>query len=185
MFHTNVKVWGGRFTHFFLPPSCRNARQNRHTLTRSIVAFSVACESANATHSSSPYPAIFLYGLRCKVKMTALPSALEAELHATHCKEARGMRQWYSSFLFARVPPDVIYLQLCTSPGCWCIFLVYNLSTIYIYIYKWVYVCVRVCLLVCSGITLERLERFQPNLVHIWLYVCVRILCIYYIYFIS
>jgi hypothetical protein len=42
----------------------------------------------------------------------------------------------------------------------------------------------RVCVFVCSSITLERLERFRPNLVHIWLYVCVRILCIYiYIFF--
>jgi hypothetical protein len=39
-----------------------------------------------------------------------------------------------------------------------------------------VYVCV------CPHITLERLERFQPNLVHILLYVCVRILRMYYIY---
>jgi hypothetical protein len=38
------------------------------------------------------------------------------------------------------------------------------------------------CLYVCPGITLERLERFQPSLVHILLYVCVRILCMYYIY---
>jgi hypothetical protein len=45
------------------------------------------------------------------------------------------------------------------------------------------YVCVCACVFVCSGITLERLERFRPNLVHIWMYVCVRILCIYYIYF--
>jgi hypothetical protein len=42
--------------------------------------------------------------------------------------------------------------------------------------------CVCVCVCVCSSITLERLERFQPNLVHILLYVCLRILCIYYIY---
>jgi hypothetical protein len=35
---------------------------------------------------------------------------------------------------------------------------------------------------VCSSITLERLERFQPNLVHILLYVCIRILCICFIY---
>jgi hypothetical protein len=35
---------------------------------------------------------------------------------------------------------------------------------------------------VCPGITLERLEQFQPNLVHTLLYVCVRILCPYYIY---
>jgi hypothetical protein len=28
-----------------------------------------------------------------------------------------------------------------------------------------------VCVFVCPGITLERLERFQPNLVHILLYV--------------
>jgi hypothetical protein len=38
-----------------------------------------------------------------------------------------------------------------------------------------------VCVFVCPGITLERLERFRRNLVHILLYVCVRILCIYYI----
>jgi hypothetical protein len=38
------------------------------------------------------------------------------------------------------------------------------------------FVCV--CVYVCPGITLECLERFQPNLVHILLYVCVRILCI-------
>jgi hypothetical protein len=35
---------------------------------------------------------------------------------------------------------------------------------------------------VCVCITLERLERFQPNLVHILLYVCVRILCMFYTY---
>jgi hypothetical protein len=35
---------------------------------------------------------------------------------------------------------------------------------------------------VYSSITLERLERFQPNLVHIMLYTCVRILCVFYIY---
>jgi hypothetical protein len=40
-----------------------------------------------------------------------------------------------------------------------------------------------VCVFVCPSITLERLERFQPNLVHILLYVCVRILCIFYKYF--
>jgi hypothetical protein len=40
-----------------------------------------------------------------------------------------------------------------------------SLPHIYIYIYKWMYVCV------CSSITLERLERLQPNLEHIWLYV--------------
>jgi hypothetical protein len=44
------------------------------------------------------------------------------------------------------------------------------------------YVCVCECVCVCPGITLERLERFQPNLVHILLYVCIRILCMYYIY---
>jgi hypothetical protein len=43
-----------------------------------------------------------------------------------------------------------------------------------------VYVCVCVC--VCPGITLERLERFRPKLVHTLLYVCVRILCMFYIY---
>jgi hypothetical protein len=36
------------------------------------------------------------------------------------------------------------------------------------------FVCV--CMCVCPGITLERLERFRPNLVHTLLYVCVRIL---------
>jgi hypothetical protein len=35
---------------------------------------------------------------------------------------------------------------------------------------------------VCPGITLERLERFRPNLVHTLLYVCVRILCVLYIF---
>jgi hypothetical protein len=49
-----------------------------------------------------------------------------------------------------------------------------------IYIYKKKYVCV--CVRVCPGITLERLERFRPNLVHILLYVCVRILCMFYTY---
>jgi hypothetical protein len=39
-----------------------------------------------------------------------------------------------------------------------------------------------VCVFVCWSITLERLERFQPNLVHILLYVCVRILCMFFIY---
>jgi hypothetical protein len=39
-----------------------------------------------------------------------------------------------------------------------------------------------ICVCVCSSITLERLERFRPNLIHILLYVCVRILCIYYMY---
>jgi hypothetical protein len=37
----------------------------------------------------------------------------------------------------------------------------------------YVCVCVCVCAFVCLGITLERLGRFQPNLVHILLYVCV------------
>jgi hypothetical protein len=46
---------------------------------------------------------------------------------------------------------------------------------IYIYIYK--HGCM--CVFVCSGITLERLERFRPNFIHIWLYVCVRILCMF------
>jgi hypothetical protein len=45
-----------------------------------------------------------------------------------------------------------------------------------------VFVCVCVCVFVCPGITLERLERFQPNLVHTLLYVCERILCMFYIY---
>jgi hypothetical protein len=39
-----------------------------------------------------------------------------------------------------------------------------------------------VCVFVCSSITLERLERFQPNLVHILIYVYVRTLCMFYIY---
>jgi hypothetical protein len=42
--------------------------------------------------------------------------------------------------------------------------------------------CVCVCVCVCPGITLERLERFRPNLAHTLLYVCVRILCMFYIY---
>jgi hypothetical protein len=46
----------------------------------------------------------------------------------------------------------------------------------------YVYVCLCVCVCVSPGITLERLERFRPNLVHTFLYVCVRILCIFYIY---
>jgi hypothetical protein len=49
-----------------------------------------------------------------------------------------------------------------------------------IYIYK--NGCMFVCVFVCSGITLERLERFRSNLVHMWLYVCARILCIYSYY---
>jgi hypothetical protein len=43
-----------------------------------------------------------------------------------------------------------------------------------------VYMCL--CVYVCPGITLERLQRFPPNLVHILLYVCVRILCMFDIY---
>jgi hypothetical protein len=42
--------------------------------------------------------------------------------------------------------------------------------------------CVCVCVCVSPGITLERLERFRPNFVHILLYVYVRILCMFYIY---
>jgi hypothetical protein len=42
--------------------------------------------------------------------------------------------------------------------------------------------CACVCVCVCPGITLESLERFRPNLVHMLLYVCVRILCMFYIY---
>jgi hypothetical protein len=39
---------------------------------------------------------------------------------------------------------------------------------------------IAICMLyIFPGITLERLERFRPNLVHTLLYVCVRILCIY------
>jgi hypothetical protein len=48
-----------------------------------------------------------------------------------------------------------------------------------------IYVCVYACMYVYSGITLERLERYQPKLVHIWLYICRKILCIYYIYILS
>jgi hypothetical protein len=54
--------------------------------------------------------------------------------------------------------------------------------THYILIYIYKNGCVCVCVFVCSGITLERLERYRPNLVHIWLYVCVRISCMFYIY---
>jgi hypothetical protein len=46
----------------------------------------------------------------------------------------------------------------------------------------YVCVCVWVCLCVYPGITLERLERFRPNLVRTLLYVRVRILCMFYIY---
>jgi hypothetical protein len=42
---------------------------------------------------------------------------------------------------------------------------------------------IAVCMLyIFPGITLERLERFRPNLVHTLLYICVKILCIYFIY---
>jgi hypothetical protein len=44
------------------------------------------------------------------------------------------------------------------------------------------YIKIDVCVCVCPGITLECLERFQPNLVLILLYVCVRVLCMFYIY---
>jgi hypothetical protein len=40
---------------------------------------------------------------------------------------------------------------------------------------------VYMCVCVYPGITLERLERFRPNLVHTLLYVCARILCMFYI----
>jgi hypothetical protein len=43
-------------------------------------------------------------------------------------------------------------------------------------------VCVCVCFFLWSGITLERLERFQPNLVRLLPYVYVRTLCMFYIY---
>jgi hypothetical protein len=48
-----------------------------------------------------------------------------------------------------------------------------NIVISYIYIYG--NGCVYVCVCVCPGITLERLERFQPNLVHIllYIYICV------------
>jgi hypothetical protein len=51
-----------------------------------------------------------------------------------------------------------------------------------IYIYKNVCLCICVCVCVCPGITLERLERFRPNLAHTLLYACARIVCIFYIY---
>jgi hypothetical protein len=51
-----------------------------------------------------------------------------------------------------------------------------------IYLYLYIYTYKNGCLCICPGITLERLERFRPNLVHILLYVCIKILCIYYIY---
>jgi hypothetical protein len=41
-------------------------------------------------------------------------------------------------------------------------------------------VCVYVC--VCPGITLERLERFRPNLAHTLLYVCKNLMYILYIF---
>jgi hypothetical protein len=47
---------------------------------------------------------------------------------------------------------------------------------------KWMFVYMRVCVCVYPGITLERLERFQLNLVHTLLYVCVRILYMFYTY---
>jgi hypothetical protein len=43
------------------------------------------------------------------------------------------------------------------------------------------FVCVCVCVCVCPGITLERLERFQPNLVHTLVYVCESYVCFIYI----
>jgi hypothetical protein len=42
--------------------------------------------------------------------------------------------------------------------------------------FVYIYVCV------CPSITLERLERFPPNLVLTLLYAWVRILCMFYIY---
>jgi hypothetical protein len=51
------------------------------------------------------------------------------------------------------------------------------LLELYLYIYKNECVCVCVC--VWPSITLERLERFRPNLVNILLYVCVRFRYIY------
>jgi hypothetical protein len=47
--------------------------------------------------------------------------------------------------------------------------------TIYIYI-NILYMCV--CGYVCSSITLERLERFQPNLVHMTIYI-IKLLRLY------
>jgi hypothetical protein len=74
------------------------------------------------------------------------------------------------------------------SNVCWTLFraesfgwLLEACSLLSIYIYN--NGCMYVHVFVCSGITLERLERFRPNVVHIWLYVCVRILCMVYIYF--
>jgi hypothetical protein len=55
-----------------------------------------------------------------------------------------------------------------------------------LYLYKdgcgCVCVCRCACVFVSPSITLERPERFQPNLVHILLYVCVRISYMFYIY---
>jgi hypothetical protein len=44
------------------------------------------------------------------------------------------------------------------------------------------FVYMYVCVCVCSGIAQERLERFQPNLVHIWINVCIHILYIYILF---
>jgi hypothetical protein len=61
---------------------------------------------------------------------------------------------------------------------------IHTLSHIYIYkngcVFVCMFVCLFVCVCVCLGITLERLEQFRPNLVHILLHVCVRILCTFF-----
>jgi hypothetical protein len=59
-----------------------------------------------------------------------------------------------------------------------CIYVFHMMLTIYLLSIS---IKMDVCVYVCFSITLERLERFRPNLVHILLYVYVRILCIYYI----
>jgi hypothetical protein len=48
-------------------------------------------------------------------------------------------------------------------------------NLMYIYLSS---ISIKMDICVCPGITLERLERFRPNLVHRVLYVCVRILYI-------
>jgi hypothetical protein len=50
--------------------------------------------------------------------------------------------------------------------------------------YKYIstYIKMDVCLCVCTSITLERLERFRPNLVYGCMYVCIKILYILYVF---
>jgi hypothetical protein len=68
--------------------------------------------------------------------------------------------------------PDAISTKFGTYIA---IYILHCILCIYIYING----CM--CLWVCSSITLERLVRFQQNLVHIWLYIYILhcILCIY------